>query len=298
MELRHLRYFSAVAESLNMSKASSLVNVTQPALSRQIKDLEEELGVVLLNRHSSGVTLTEGGRLFLRRSKKILSFTDEAIREATSLAAPNAFQLRVGFDEASVSPPLFQALHDFGTANPTLSLSLVEASPRSQMEQLRSGGLDLALIAPGVLELSDDIEEFSLPRRRLHVLINALHGLATAVQVDLASLEKDPLIVYDDRYIRGSKSRALNACRRAGFEPPLVIECNSYAAMAGMVAAGRGYGLCPDDTNLSIFKAAIKSIPLLQSWDSPGTSAIWLRSVSSAPRDGFVQCFAGKHRSR
>ena len=297
MELRHLRYFSAVAESSNMSKASSLVNITQPALSRQIKDLEDELGVALFSRHSSGMKLTEGGQVFLRSSKKILAFAAAAVREANTVGKQLDIEFKVGFDYDSISVSMFQALSDFGLNNLAVKLSLVELPPRTLLEHLRTGALDMAITETGVVDLTEEFEELVMQKKRLQILLNAQHKLASCSQVDLASLADEPLIVLRDKLIGNSKIRAIKACRRSGFEPPIVIECNTYAAMLGFVAAGRGYCLHPNNGDFSLYKSVVRIVPALQVWEVPGSSLLWLRSTESHIRDLFVQSFTEMHRS-
>jgi DNA-binding transcriptional LysR family regulator len=236
--------------------------------------------------------------MFPRHTRSRLYALDERTGVTDSVPGRDINRLRIGFDASTVSITFFQALREFGTNNPSLELGLVEGDPETLLELLRTGTLDLALTTGTVLNVPADMALFTLPRRQLSILIPTDHSLAKAMQVDLALMNNDPIIVYDDHSRYSNRELALNACRRAGFKPPIVIETNSYTAMAAMVATGRGYAICPDDPNLLGFRSAITMIPLLQSWDTAGTLAVLLRASDCPYRDEFLLCFTSKHRSR
>lgn len=284
MELRHLRYFSAVAETRSLSKASDIVHVTQPALSRQIKDLEDEIGSPLFIRKPSGVRLTETGRVFLRSSKQILSFADAALREASGFGKNPTTALRVGFEETAIATWFYSALHEVGRSNPNVSLMVTEGTSRTLIKQLRSGALDICLISSNDMEASPDLIDHPLSRRQLKLILGVTHRLAGHTSIDLGQLANEQLILVDDSY----QSAILRACRRAGFEPALICQANSYASMLGLVAAQRGYCLSPQDAGLSNLDE-IRTVPLLRSISCPGTSAVWMRDKPFDLRERFLE---------
>jgi DNA-binding transcriptional LysR family regulator len=284
LELRHLRYFSAVAETKSLSKASDIVHVTQPALSRQIKDLEEEIGSPLFIRKPSGVRLTETGRVFLRSSKQILSFADAALREASGVGKNTTTALRVGFEETAIASWFFSALHEVGRCYPKVTLAITEGTPRPLIQQLRSGALDVCLISSNDLDTAPDLIDHPLSRRQLRLLLGVSHRLAGHTSIDLGQLANEPLILVDDSY----QSAILRACRRAGFEPALISQANSYASMLGLVAAQRGYCLSPQDAGLSKLDE-IRTIPLVRPISCPGASAVWMRDKPLELRERFLE---------
>jgi len=236
--------------------------------------------------------------MFLRNSRSNLCVLDALPTTSGNSAKADVNSFRIGFDTASVSITLFQALRQFGVNYPSLVLDLIQADPAKLMGLLKSEMIDLALMTAAPLRLPADMASLPMPRRQLSLLLPVDHLLAKAMQVDLALMNTDPLIVYDDRTSYSNRELALRACQRAGFKPHTVIETNSYAAMAGMIAAGRGYSVCPDDPNLYTLRSAMSIVPLFQSWDSPGTLSMFLRTSDPTYRDEFLRSFTSKHRSR
>jgi DNA-binding transcriptional LysR family regulator len=288
LELRHLRYFAAVGETLNLSKACAIVNVTQPALTRQIKDLEDEIGVPLFVRHHSGMRLTKAGRVFGASVNRILSHADLAVREAREVDKKPVTQISVGFDSSCIAPWLFCGLHAFGQAFQETSVSLTEAMPRQLLVGLRAGSFDVCLISSGEFEPSADLMSQPLSKLRLRVLVNSGHRLALMRSVDLAHFEHEPLILIDDIH----QVSVMKACRQAGFEPTVILRANSYVSMLAMVAAGQGYSLSVENPGVSKFNE-ICSIRLDKSKFFIEMSAIWLRGEARPSLAQFVQTMAG-----
>src|SRR5436305_5868026 len=146
MELRHLRYFVAVAEALNFTKASARLRVAQPALSRQMTDLEEEIGVDLMKRSPRGVTLTAEGRLFLDEVRELLKRADESIEKVRALARGQYGELHVGYAPSPTVEILPPALAAFQKAFPHVNVLLHDASRRELISGLHSGELHLAVM--------------------------------------------------------------------------------------------------------------------------------------------------------
>jgi len=291
MELRHLKYFVAVAESLNLSKASTIVNITQPALSRQIRDLEEEVGVALFRRLSSGVALTEQGQVFLVAVRKILLAADDAVRAATNVGVHKPQRLRIGVEPDIASPRFFKILSEYGESDANTEIEIVEAPQRTLVEQIRSESLECALLSSRRIDLTEEYEVLQLERNKVSVMLSAHHRYSSSLQIDLASLEGENLVMFTDRYTRNNRVLGVNLCRRVGFDPPRIIEVSSYCALVGLVSAGRGFSLIPADTALGVFSGIVKIIPTIQNWDSPGGSFVWLRGSESLQREAFVSRF-------
>src|SRR6266496_4175269 len=146
MELRHLRYFLAVAEALNFTKASAQLRVAQPALSRQVQDLEDEIGVDLLKRSSRGVTLTAEGKLFLEEVRELLKRADGSVEKVRALARGEYGELRVGYAPTPTVEILPPALTAFQKAVPGVKLLLHDLSSDELIAGLRNGTLELAVM--------------------------------------------------------------------------------------------------------------------------------------------------------
>ena len=147
MELRHLRYFLAVADYGGLRHAANHLNVAQPAVSRQIKDLEAELGFDLLTRKGRGVVLTDAGKVFAEEVRALLANTAAAVDKAQRVAEGRGGSLKVGLlENASWSGPLPRALNDFARAYPDIRLEVVPLSSIAQIEAVRDGGLDAGFV--------------------------------------------------------------------------------------------------------------------------------------------------------
>ena len=192
MELRHLRYFTAVAAHGSFNRAANTLHLTQPALSRQVKDLEEEMGVRLLVRGTNAVTLTDVGELFYEDARDILARADQAVRKARGESRSEV--LRVGYAPSSTVGILPGALENFQALAPRVRIELADLSPREMKEQAREGLLDL-LITPeaGVTDMPDF--QWSELRRISPVLVMPeSHPLAKLKKIAPARLCDLPLI--------------------------------------------------------------------------------------------------------
>src|ERR1700744_959189 len=149
MELRHLRYFLAVAEALNFTKAAALLRVAQPALSRRVQDLEDEIGVDLLKRSSRGVVLTAEGKVFLDKTRQILKLADESVEQVRALARGEYGELHIGYAPAPTVEILPPALATYQKTFPRVRVLLHDLSEQELVDGLRNGRLELALM-PGV----------------------------------------------------------------------------------------------------------------------------------------------------
>jgi LysR family transcriptional regulator, benzoate and cis,cis-muconate-responsive activator of ben and cat genes len=192
MELRHLRYFAAVAAHGSFSRAADNLHLTQPALSRQVKDLEEELGVPLFARGKNAVTLTDAGELFYEEARDLLARADQAIQRVRGETRNEI--LRVGYAPSLTTGIMPGALEKFQTTTPRVRIELADLAPREMIELATSGRLDL-VIAPTGLESS--IPEFQwteLRRMALVLVMPARHPLAKLKKITPSSLRDVSLI--------------------------------------------------------------------------------------------------------
>src|SRR5260370_13470911 len=148
MELRHLRYFVAVAEAENVSRAALKLHVSQPALSAQIRDLEDELGFLLLKRTAKSVSLTEAGRTFLNEARAVLQHADEAVTKARAVASAEPTKLHVGYSPTPTAEILPKTLRAFQRAMPNVHVRLHDWSNKDILDGIRDGRLRLGLIVP------------------------------------------------------------------------------------------------------------------------------------------------------
>jgi len=191
MELRHLRYFAAVAAHGSFSRAAQNLHLTQPALSRQVKDLEEELGVPLLRRGSNAITLTEAGEVFYEEAREILARADQAVQRVRGEAKSE--MLRVGYGPSLTAGILPRALERFQAAVPRVCIELEDLAPREIADKVAEGRLDL-VIAPASIETMIRGFQWSEIRRLSQVVVmGKKHPLAKLTKVPPRRLKGLPL---------------------------------------------------------------------------------------------------------
>lgn len=247
MELRHLRYFVMVAEELNVSRAAARLHVSQPAISRQLKDLEEELGGVLFVRSSTGMALSGAGEAFLGHARDILRRARLAVESVRAATGRTPVILTVGYIPTALPSLLGQVLRRFAVKHPDVSVELRESSPHAQVEQLRAGLLDIALVGNPHPGLRDEFEVRTVLRIPVAAVVPDDHRLARRRAVDLAELADDPFVGLAKRTFPGRNEFICETCQRVGFTPRFVANADSLSSMLGLVAAGRGVTLMPAD---------------------------------------------------
>ena len=246
MELRHLRYFLAVAEDLNFSRAALRLRVAQPALSRQIRDLEFELGVMLFSREGGKVALTDAGKSFLEDARKVVEQSQEAMRRAQHSQRVAQERLRVGYEVALFQQVIAVVLQRFHRHFPQVALELFEMTPTEQGHALDAGELDVGLIG-----LENEAKRLKLPHEpfmqvRLYIALPKAHPAARKSKVPLTSLASAFFIGISEKAHPGAWDMAVKLCTQAGFRPRyLQVTENALAAMS-LVSAGSAVAFAPE----------------------------------------------------
>lgn len=245
MELRHLRYFSAVAHYLNYSEASRRLHIAQSAISQTIVDLEDELGVKLLLRTKRSVQLTAAGTTFLREADEILRRTNEAQRLTQRAARGEVGTLSIGFfgtAAAPILPPLVQA---YRRKFPDVELRLFELNPDQQLAAFDEGRIDLGFSRPLPAARRSEFEEEVVYTDRLAIALPSSHALASQRVVRLKSLAGEPFVQFHRKGAPGLFDEIIGVCRRAGFSPRIVNEPNFMATVMTLVESELGVSLIP-----------------------------------------------------
>src|SRR5262249_37643430 len=195
MELRHLRYFQVVGEVLNFTKAAARLRVAQPALSRQVQDLEDEIGVDLLRRSTRGVTLTAEGKLFLEQVRELLQRVDESVEKTRALARGEYGELHIGYIPIPTAEILPRALEAFRKAVPRVKLVLHDLATDELIAGLRDGNLELAVVVEPIGEQTAGIE-FEILRGYLWcVALCPAHPLARLKSIPVEKLAGEKLVI-------------------------------------------------------------------------------------------------------
>jgi len=247
VELRHLRYFVAVAEMENVSRAALKLHVSQPALSRQIRDLEEEIGFSLLERTAKSVRLTDAGRAFLDNARALLQNAEEAVTKARAIANAEPAELQVGYSPTPVAEILPKILRAFQRAMPNVHVKLHDWSNNAILTGIRDGRLQLGLIVPPPKASSlHDVRYEELFHERVCVAVALQHPFARRRAIPLTEVAAEPLIgltredypnYYDYLSIIFSKVKQ---------KPRVVEEHDSFSAVISAVEAGTGVAIATD----------------------------------------------------
>ncbi|SDE06697.1 LysR substrate-binding domain-containing protein [Nocardioides lianchengensis] len=244
MEIRHLRAFVVLAEERHFGRAAARLHVAQPALSQQLRRLEDELGVTLLDRSTRRVDLTEAGRLLRDRALRLIADVDRTTGDLAALATGLAGTVRLGFVGTAtydVLPPVARRVR---AELPDVRLELHgELLGPALLDALVAGELDLAVLRPGS-STPDGVVVRELRREPLVAVLPAHHPLADAPAVSVADLASEPLVTHPSGHRSSMQPRVLEVYRQAGLEPELV-EVGETGTLVVFVAAGLGVGLVP-----------------------------------------------------
>lgn len=244
IELRHLRYFIAVAEELHFGHAAARLNISQPPLSQQIQILEQQTGARLLARTNRSVSLTAAGRQFLADRRQILSLVEEAAARAERLHLGESGELRIGFTS---SAPFIKAVSDtlsqFRQRYPDVHIQTRETNTREQIAPLNDGTLDLGLMRN--TQLPESLAWQPVLREPLLAMIHREHPLAKQASVSLAELAAEPFVFFDPHVGTGLYDDILGLMRRYGLSPSITQEVGEAMTIIGLVAAGLGVSILP-----------------------------------------------------
>lgn len=243
MDLRRLRYFIAVAEAGNISKAAQKIFLTQPALSRQIKALEDEIGQPLLERQAHSVRLTPTGEALLIEARDLLQHADQALERVR--ACGQSLRLRVGYAPSLASGLLSYAVESFTQKHSGIGVELFDASSLEMLEGLQDGTLDVAItVAPE--RDTRGLHWCPLTHVRWQLAVSLSHPLATASEVSAAQVAAEPLLVFNHRAYPEYWSLLANWLRERGHSPAIRGEYDGISSLLAAVAAGLGVAVVTD----------------------------------------------------
>jgi DNA-binding transcriptional LysR family regulator len=243
MELRHLRYFVVVAEEQNVTRAAERLHVSQPPLSRQIRDLEEELGVELFRRTAKSLALTEAGKFFLNEARAVLLRAEQAVETARAAATGERGRLRVGYAPSLTVELLPKALRSFERKCPGVRVTLHDLSTEECVQRLTSRKLDVALtVRPSRQSMRGLVFE-KLISYPLCCAVIATHPLARRRSLRMAQLKQERFVVLSREDYPEYHDWLRELFLPASFEPQLAQECDSATGMIAAVEAGRGVAI-------------------------------------------------------
>lgn len=243
VELRHLRYFEAVGTELNFSRAAERLHMAQPPLSRQIQQLEEELGAVLIDRKARPLQLTPAGRFFLEQTVQLLARLKECSEATRRIAQGQRKAFGIGFVPSALYGLLPELIRRFRALRADVEVHLSELTTVQQLDALKAGRIDVGF---GRLVLDDpEIEGVTVLEEPMVAALPARHPLLKRKRLALAVLAHEPLLLYPARPRPSYADHVLQVFRSHGLAPHVAMEANELQTAIGLVAAGVGVALVP-----------------------------------------------------
>lgn len=271
VELRHLRYFIAVAEELHFGRAAARLRISQPPLSQQIQILEEQIGARLLARTNRSVNLTAAGQQFLSDARQILGQVDAAAARAARLHQGETGELRIGFTS---SAPFIKAVSDslsrFRKRYPDVHLQMREVNTREQIAPLNEGELELGLMRN--TRLPDTLNWTLILREPLLAMVHRDHPLASSSSISLTQLAQEPFVFFDPHVGTGLYDDIIGLLRRYNIVPYITQEVGEAMTIIGLVSAGLGVSILP----ASFQRIRLSDVVWLPIDEPEAQSELWL----------------------
>jgi DNA-binding transcriptional LysR family regulator len=243
IELRHLRYFLAVAEELNFGRAAERLNITQPSLSRQIQNLEKELKIILFERNQRQIKLTSPGQMFLTEVEQILLRFDQGIQIIKRVSRGEIGQLTVGFQGSSVYDIIPISIKSFRDRFPDVEVIMQPMETSEQVIAIAENNLDVGFVIPPITDAKLEVEV--LLQEPLVLALPENHPLAAQSEIAITALANEPLILASRDRGCGLHEQIFEIYQRAGLRPNVVCAAREMQVMLGFVAAGMGISLLP-----------------------------------------------------
>lgn len=258
MELNQLLYFLEVAKQRSFTGAARELHISQPAISKMIQSLEEELGVLLLDRSSRHVTLTDYGLTVQQQATKVFRLLQDLQVELGDVTHLQKGSLRIGLPPMVGEMFFPRILSQFHQQYPNIKIKLHEGGSKKVAQDVAEGNLDVGVSLYPVKEDMFDFYEFA--KDPLRLIVSAAHPLASRATVKLGDLHAEPFILYRQDF--GLREIIYDACVQSGFKPDIVCETSQWEFMSKIVADGLGVALLPQKVCHELHNAKIKVIPI------------------------------------
>ena len=283
MELRHIRYFLAVAEEQNFTRAAKKVGIGQPPLSQQIRALEHELETPLFHRLSRGAQLTSAGKAFLPEARSIVQQAERAKHMALLGAKGQVGQFRVGFTSSAIFRPIVPAIvRTFHLHHPEVELSLTENDTTQLLQLLADNKLDVTFIRPGRRN-PEQVDIYRFKDESSMAVLPSTHPLAKRRTIRLCALSNEPFVIFPRTAGPSLFDELIDACHRSGFDPMIAHEAPQISSAPNLVSAGLGVSIVPASIAAQIQVKGVVYLPIVGESPAFGLAlAIRLKEKSAA----------------
>jgi DNA-binding transcriptional LysR family regulator len=287
MEMRHLRYFVAAAEAQNVSRAALKLHVSQPALSRQIHDLEEELGFALFERSAKSVHLTEAGKTFLGEARAVLQRADDAVKAARAVAAGGG-ELHIGYAPSPTARVLPRALRAFQSEFPKVRVKLHDLTSEEMLTGVREGGLALALMVRPNKRLLQGLAFEEVARDSMCLAVPPNHEYAQLASVSLSQAGRERLVIFNPADYPDYEDTLNSVFGNMKWKLNVTQEHDSAASLIAAVESGAGLAVVPESFSCTS-GPRLKLIPLTPPPPPLVIGAVWVRKKLIPTAEKFIQ---------
>ena len=287
MELRHFRYFVAVAEEENVSRAALKLHVSQPGLSRQIRDLEDEIGFQLFERSAKSLRLTEAGKIFLNEASAVLLHAEDAVKKARAVSGGTTGEINVGYAPSLTVQILPSALRKFQEQFPNLRVALHDLSTEEMLSQLGEKKLQVALTVKPPAKLLRGLNFAELARYEMCVAVAPKHPLAKLKSISLEQIAAEPLIAYSRKDYPEYHTMLEKLFAPVRRQPRIVGEHDSVTSLIAAVESGCGFALVPSCVACMV-GARLKLLPLRPALPPIPVVAIWRKESETELVKSFI----------
>ena len=295
MELRHLRYFVAVAEALSFTQAAVKLRLAQPSLTRQVRNLEDEIGVRLLDRGKNRVALTEEGRLFLFDAKKLLAMCAETVAAVQRMSHGESSHLNIGYVSNLHYGLLPATLGAFRKLCPTVALNLFDMTSTEQFHALEGHKIDLGFIGLRPALSGHDLLSECVAHDAILAAVHARHPLARKAKLRLADLGSQSFVAMSAKTHPGAREWLTETCREVGFDAKILQEVDSEPAAIQFAADDLGVALLPEQLT-GLPHDGVVFLPLSPPLRRESTIA-WRADNPSQPLKEFIRIVKDLSRS-
>jgi DNA-binding transcriptional LysR family regulator len=286
IELRHLRYFVAVAEELHFGRAAERLHLAQPPLSQQIRKLEDLLGYALFLRTSRSVTLTPAGEALLQRARRTLRNVQRDIDETRSIARGDVGSLHIGFIGSAMLTTLPGIFRSYGKAFPRVRLYLHESFTAMVIEGLENGTLDAGILRDG--DPWEGMHVTTIFSEPFVAVLPSTHPCAKQKSISIAMLRDEPFVYYPRSAGARAYEKPLTLCEEHGFRPQIVQEASHWLTILRLVASGLGVSIAPACVR-RIASAEVVCIPLRGAKAVSNIELAWLKGDTRPLVERFKQ---------
>lgn len=283
MDIRHFQYFLEVARQGSFTKAAASLYITQPTISKMIRNMEEEWGVTLFHRQGKGIELTDAGRIMYQQAQHMVEAFDRVSAELGDLMNLKRGHLRIGLPPMIGSSFFPVVIGQFHRKYPQITIQLIEDGAKKVEADVASGETDIGV---AVLPVDEEVfHYYSFVEENLRLLVHPSHRLSQRDAVSLAELAEEPFVLFREDFTL--HDRIIRECVKTGFEPEVVYESSQWDLISGMVAANLGIALLPETICGEIDASRVAILPLVQPTIPWQLGMIWRkdRYLSFAARE-------------